>query len=90
MVLVLEGVLVTKWFVLRTKGMLLIAWYCIQSLSVNYASLATAFCVVNIPSLSLSLSRRLREMDCFSNFDRVRGWFDTEFQDSEGFTVSSA
>ena len=28
-------------------------------------------------------------MDCFSNFDRVRGWFDTEFQDSEGFTVSS-
>lgn len=29
-------------------------------------------------------------MDCFSNFDRVRGWFDTEFQDSEGFTVSSA
>ena len=27
-------------------------------------------------------------MDCFSNFDRVRGWFDTEFQDSDGFTVS--
>ena len=28
-------------------------------------------------------------MNCFSNFDRVRGWFDTEFQDSDGFTVSS-
>ena len=28
-------------------------------------------------------------MNCFSNFDRVRGWFDTEFQDSDGFTVST-
>ena len=59
MMLVLEGVLVAKWFVLRTEGMLLMAWYCIQSLSVNYGSLATAFCVVNILSLSLSLSLSL-------------------------------
>ena len=37
----------------------------------------------------MNFCRKLRGLGCFLNFDRVRGWFDTEFQDNDGFTVSS-
>ena len=38
--LVQEGVLVAKWFVLRTEGMLVIAWCCVQSLCIDYGPFA--------------------------------------------------
>ena len=33
--------------------------------------------------------RKLRQIVCFANFDRIRGWFDTTFQDHNTFTVSA-
>ncbi len=38
----------------------------------------------------LFTSRKLRGLKCFVHFDRIRGWFDTQFEDSEGFTVSES
>ena len=35
------------------------------------------------------LSRRLKSLRCFAHFDRVRGWFDKDYNDPEGFTVST-
>ena len=31
---------------------------------------------------------KLRRLKCFKQFDRVRGWLDTNFKDHSGFTVS--
>ena len=50
----------------------------------NFNSLTTNAFII---SLSLSLSSKLRKLKCFDQFNRIRGWLDTNYQDHNGFTV---
>lgn len=47
------------------------------------------FVMMSLHHIFVNFCRKLRGLSCFLNFDRVRGWFDTEFQETDGFTVSS-